>query len=47
MDTNAAYFSNQTFRIGSKEVAVRIYYAGEPHLKFEPSADCLRNSGRR
>lgn len=28
MDTNEAYFSDQTFRIGSKEVKVRVYYAG-------------------
>lgn len=33
MDTNAAYFSNQTFRIGSKEVTVRIYYAGATPFK--------------
>ena len=33
MDTNAAYFSNQTFRIGSKEVKVRIYYAGAAPFK--------------
>ena len=28
MDNNAAYFSNQTFRIGAKTVKVRVYYAG-------------------
>lgn len=28
MDTAAAYFSNQTFRIGAKTVKVRVYYAG-------------------
>ena len=33
MDTNAAYFSNQTFRIGSKEVKVRVYYAGAAPFK--------------
>ena len=33
MDTKAAYFSNQTFRIGSKEVKVRIYYAGAAPFK--------------
>lgn len=44
MDTKAVYFSNQTFRIGSKEVKVRIYYAGEPHLKSEPSADSISSS---
>lgn len=33
MDTNAAYFLNQTFRIGSKEVKVRIYYAGAAPFK--------------
>ncbi len=27
MDNNKAYFSNQTFRIGSKEIKVRVYYA--------------------
>lgn len=33
MYTNEAYFSNQTFRIGSKEVTVRIYYAGATPFK--------------
>lgn len=33
IDTNQAYFSNQTFRIGSKEVTVRIYYAGAAPFK--------------
>lgn len=33
IDTNAAYFSNQTFRIGSKKVTVRIYYAGAAPFK--------------
>ncbi len=33
IDTNQAYFSNQTFRIGSKEVTVRIYYAGATPFK--------------
>lgn len=33
MDTNEAYFSNQTFRIGSKEVKVRVYYAGATPFK--------------
>lgn len=33
MDTDAAYFSNQTFRIGSKEVKVRVYYAGAAPFK--------------
>ena len=33
IDTNQAYFSNQTFRIGSKEVKVRVYYAGAAPLK--------------
>lgn len=33
MDTKAAYFSNQTFRIGSKEVKVRVYYAGAAPFK--------------
>ena len=33
MNTNAAYFSNQTFRIGSKEVKVRVYYAGADPFK--------------
>ena len=33
IDTNQAYFSNQTFRIGSKEVKARIYYAGATPFK--------------
>ena len=33
IDKNTAYFSNQTFRIGSKEVTVRIYYAGAAPFK--------------
>lgn len=33
IDRNTAYFSNQTFRIGSKEVTVRIYYAGATPFK--------------
>lgn len=33
IDKNTAYFSNQTFRIGSKEVTVRIYYAGATPFK--------------
>lgn len=33
MDTNEAYFSNQTFRIGSEKVTVRIYYAGAAPFK--------------
>lgn len=33
MDNTAAYFSNQTFRIGSKEVKVRVYYAGAKPFK--------------
>ena len=33
MNNNKAYFSNQTFRIGSKEVTVRIYYADSEAFK--------------
>lgn len=33
IDKNTAYFSNQTFRIGQKEVTVRIYYAGATPFK--------------
>ena len=33
IDKNTAYFSNQTFRIGSKEVTMRIYYAGAAPFK--------------
>lgn len=33
INNNAAYFSNQTFRIGSKKVTVRIYYAGAAPFK--------------
>lgn len=33
MNNEKAYFSNQTFRIGSKEVKVRIYYAGAAPFK--------------
>lgn len=33
INNNAAYFSNQTFRIGSKKVTVRIYYAGATPFK--------------
>lgn len=33
MNNNEAYFSDQTFRIGSKEVKVRVYYAGAAPFK--------------
>lgn len=33
MNTTAAYFSNQTFRIGAKTVTVRVYYAGADQFK--------------
>lgn len=53
MDTKAAYFSNQTFRIGSKEVKVRIYYAGAAPFKealanwtLQPSTYENRDEGK-
>lgn len=53
MDTNAAYFSNQTFRIGSKEVTVRVYYAGAAPFKkalanwtLQPSTYENRDEGK-
>ena len=33
MNNEKAYFSNQTFRIGSKEFTVRVYYAGAAPFK--------------